>query len=124
MENQSSPFTLLALRLAPFYVWLGILSMQPHKEERFMFPVYPLMCFNAAVSVYLIRGWMEVAYIKLTHSPYQVSGQTPYILLLKSCLRRPPKLEYSATSPSPLSSHPPSYLSPASSLYGTTTTRR
>jgi len=70
--NQSSHFTLLALRLAPFYIWLGILTMQPHKEERFMFPVYPLLCFNAAVATYLIRGWMEVAYIKVTRSPYQV----------------------------------------------------
>jgi alpha-1,2-mannosyltransferase len=72
IPSQSSHFTLLALRLAPFYIWLGILSMQPHKEERFMFPVYPLLCFNAAVAIYLIRGWMEAAYIKATRSPYQV----------------------------------------------------
>jgi alpha-1,2-mannosyltransferase len=70
--NQSSHFTLLALRLAPFYIWLGILTMQPHKEERFMYPVYPLLCFNAAVATYLIRGWMEVVYIKVTRSPYRV----------------------------------------------------
>ncbi|KAF9055820.1 asparagine-linked glycosylation 9 protein isoform a [Panaeolus papilionaceus] len=72
-SNQSSPFTILALRLAPLYLWIGILSLQPHKEERFMFPVYPLLCFNAAVSVYLIRGWMEVAYVKATSSPYRAS---------------------------------------------------
>jgi alpha-1,2-mannosyltransferase len=74
--NQSSPFTILALRLAPLYLWLGILTLQPHKEERFMFPAYPLLCFNAAVCVYLVRGWVEVAYIKYTKSPYQVSFQT------------------------------------------------
>lgn len=73
--NQSSHSTLLALRLAPFYIWLGILTMQPHKEERFMFPAYPLLCFNAAVAIYLIRGWMEVAYIKVTGSPYQVRDE-------------------------------------------------
>ncbi|KAJ3504710.1 hypothetical protein NLJ89_g7791 [Agrocybe chaxingu] len=71
--NQSSPFTLLALRLAPLYLWLGILTLQPHKEERFMFPAYPLLCFNAAVSIYLIRGWLEVGYIKATNSPYRAS---------------------------------------------------
>lgn len=72
-NDQSSPFTLLALRLAPFYLWLAILTAQTHKEERFMFPVYPLLCFNAAVTLYLVRGWMEVSFIKVTKSPYQVS---------------------------------------------------
>ena len=70
--NQSSPFTLLTLRLVPLYVWTAILTGQAHKEERFMFPAYPLICFNAAVALYLIRGWMEVAYISATNSPYQV----------------------------------------------------
>lgn len=73
LADQSSPFTVLALRLAPFYLWLSILTLQPHKEERFMYPAYPLLCFNAAVSVYLMRGWLETAFIKLTNSPYRVS---------------------------------------------------
>lgn len=71
-EN-SSPFTVLAFRLMPMYIWMVILNIQPHKEERFMFPVYPLICFNAAVSVYLMRGWLEVAFVKITKSPYRVS---------------------------------------------------
>lgn len=71
--DQSSPFTLLALRLAPLYVWTAILTAQAHKEERFMFPAYPLICFNAAVALYLIRGWMEVAYISATKSSYRAS---------------------------------------------------
>ncbi|KAI9460480.1 asparagine-linked glycosylation 9 protein isoform a [Lactarius psammicola] len=71
--EQSSPFRLLALRLLPLYIWLGIFTVQPHKEERFMYPVYPLVCFNAAVMTYLLRGWIEVAYIKMTKSPYKAS---------------------------------------------------
>ncbi|KAI0257241.1 asparagine-linked glycosylation 9 protein isoform a [Lactifluus subvellereus] len=71
--EQSSPFRILALRLLPMYVWIGILSIQPHKEERFMYPVYPLICFNAAVMTYLLRGWIETAYIKITKSPYRAS---------------------------------------------------
>ncbi|PFH52224.1 glycosyltransferase family 22 protein [Amanita thiersii Skay4041] len=71
--DQSSPYTVLTIRLAPFYLWLGILTLQPHKEERFMFPAYPLLCFNAAVTVYLVRGWQEVIFIKLTNSPYRAS---------------------------------------------------
>ncbi|KAF7307149.1 Glycosyltransferase family 22 protein [Mycena indigotica] len=71
--DQSSPFTVLALRLAPFYLWTAILTAQPHKEERFMFPAYPLLCFNAAVTLYLVRGWLETAFISVTKSPYRAS---------------------------------------------------
>ena len=78
--ERSSPFTLLAMRLFPLYLWLGILTAQPHKEERFMFPAYPLICFNAAVTLYLARGWLEVAYIKATASPYQVSAMSGSLL--------------------------------------------
>ena len=77
--ERSSPFTLLAMRLLPLYIWVGILTSQPHKEERFMFPAYPLICFNAAVTLYLARGWLEVAYIRATASPYQVSTVSPSI---------------------------------------------
>jgi alpha-1,2-mannosyltransferase len=73
VRGQSSSFTLLSIRLAPFYVWLAILMAQEHKEERFMYPIYPLLCFNAAVTLYLMRGWLETAFIKLTKSPYKVS---------------------------------------------------
>lgn len=71
-HQESSPFFLLAIRLAPFYLWLGVLSLQAHKEERFMFPIYPLLCFNAAVTLYLVRGWIGVVYTRFT-SQYQVS---------------------------------------------------
>jgi alpha-1,2-mannosyltransferase len=71
-KEESSPFTILGLRLSPFYLWMIILTSQAHKEERFMFPAYTMLCFNAAVTIYLIRGWMEVAYIKITKSPYRV----------------------------------------------------
>ena len=70
--EESSPYTLMTMRLAPLYLWVGFMSLQPHKEERFMYPIYPLICFNAAVTLYLVRGWIEVAYIKATSSPYKV----------------------------------------------------
>ncbi|KAG8769419.1 mannosyltransferase [Ceratobasidium sp. 428] len=69
----SSPYALLAVRLAPFYLWVAVLTAQAHKEERFMYPTYPLLCFNAATTLYLMRGWMETAYIKVTKSPYRAS---------------------------------------------------
>ncbi|CAE6455165.1 unnamed protein product [Rhizoctonia solani] len=74
VDQTSSPYTLLAIRLAPFYLWVITLTFQAHKEERFLYPVYPLVCFNAAVTLYLVRGWMETAYIKATNSPYRAAN--------------------------------------------------
>jgi alpha-1,2-mannosyltransferase len=70
--ERSSAYTLMTMRLLPMYIWLAIFASQPHKEERFMFPIYPLICFNAAICLYLMRGWVEAAYISFTKSPYQV----------------------------------------------------
>lgn len=75
VAGETSPYTLLSLRLLPFYLWLAIMSLQPHKEERFMFPVYPLLCFNACVTVFLVKGWMETTFIYFTNSPYRVSAK-------------------------------------------------
>ncbi|KZS93306.1 glycosyltransferase family 22 protein [Sistotremastrum niveocremeum HHB9708] len=71
--DQGSPFLSLAMRLAPFYLWFTVMSLQPHKEERFMYPVYPLLCFNASITIYLVRGWLEVFYVKVTSSPYRAA---------------------------------------------------
>ncbi|KAF2213494.1 glycosyltransferase family 22 protein [Cercospora zeae-maydis SCOH1-5] len=40
--------------LTPFYLWLAIFTLQPHKEERFMYPAYPALILNAAVSFHII----------------------------------------------------------------------
>lgn len=69
--DQTSPYSLVAFRLAPFYLWMIVLTLQPHKEERFMYPAYPLLCFNAATTLYLVRGWLEAIYTK-TVSVYAV----------------------------------------------------
>ena len=71
--GETSPYILLTLRLLPFHIWLGILTHQAHKEERFMFPAYPLLCFNAAVGIFLVRGWIEAAFIAYTKSPWKAS---------------------------------------------------
>ena len=38
----------------PFYLWLAIFSAQAHKEERFMYPGYPFLAFNAAITLHTI----------------------------------------------------------------------
>jgi alpha-1,2-mannosyltransferase len=39
---------------SPFYLWLGIFTLQPHKEERFMYPAYPALALNAAISLHIL----------------------------------------------------------------------
>ncbi|WPH00086.1 alpha-1,2-mannosyltransferase alg9 [Acrodontium crateriforme] len=40
--------------LSPFYIWLAIFTLQPHKEERFMYPAYPALALNAAMALHII----------------------------------------------------------------------
>ncbi|KIV94903.1 hypothetical protein PV10_02624 [Exophiala mesophila] len=44
--------------LAPFYLWLGIFSVQPHKEERFIYPAYPFLALNAAIAFHSLLVWI------------------------------------------------------------------
>lgn len=68
----SPTWQLLAMRTAPVYIWLAVVWTQPHKEERFMFPIYTLLCWNAAVSVTLVRGLVEAFFVAITKSPVKV----------------------------------------------------
>jgi alpha-1,2-mannosyltransferase len=78
--------TLLAFRLAPAYVWFGVLTWQAHKEERFGFVAYPALAFSAATTVYLVRGWLEKVYVHFTHSPYRASRSSLFSTWTKSVL--------------------------------------
>ncbi|CAI9637829.1 unnamed protein product [Alternaria burnsii] len=40
--------------VSPFYLWLTIFTVQPHKEERFMYPAYPALAWNAALSLHIL----------------------------------------------------------------------
>jgi len=40
--------------VSPFYLWLAIFTVQPHKEERFMYPAYPALAWNAALSLHIL----------------------------------------------------------------------
>ncbi|XP_030883988.1 alpha-1,2-mannosyltransferase ALG9-like [Leptonychotes weddellii] len=48
VQNLGHPYW---LTLAPMYIWFIIFFIQPHKEERFLFPVYPLICLCGAVAL-------------------------------------------------------------------------
>uniref|UniRef100_A0A5S6Q9A6 Mannosyltransferase n=1 Tax=Trichuris muris TaxID=70415 RepID=A0A5S6Q9A6_TRIMR len=36
------------------YLWMFVFFSQKHKEERFLYPMYPMLCVNAATSLYLL----------------------------------------------------------------------
>ncbi|XP_008544878.1 alpha-1,2-mannosyltransferase ALG9 [Microplitis demolitor] len=41
--------------LSPLYLWIIVMFMQPHKEERFLFPIYPMICLAGAITVDVIQ---------------------------------------------------------------------
>lgn len=60
---------LQSLRLTSviFYLWMIIFTAQAHKEERFLFPIYPLICLLAAIGLvqlksYLLGKWLTMSF--------------------------------------------------------------
>lgn len=51
--NEWRPRVLIAL--SPIYVWLAAITALPHKEERFMYVIYPLLCLAAAATLASFR---------------------------------------------------------------------
>lgn len=43
------------LSISPLFLWLIVFTIQPHKEERFLFPVYPLITLCGAVSLDILQ---------------------------------------------------------------------
>ncbi|CAN1145873.1 Dol-P-Man:Man(6)GlcNAc(2)-PP-Dol alpha-1,2-mannosyltransferase [Linum perenne] len=54
----------LLIVVSPLYIWLGFMSLQPHKEERFLYPVYPLVCVAASA---VIESFPDL--VKEKHNP-------------------------------------------------------
>ena len=88
LPGRPAPRALIAA--APVYLWLGALSMLPHKEERFLYVVYPLVgtarpphvatnlcpafalpvgCHYCAAATYLVKFPEHVARCSWTHIP-------------------------------------------------------
>ncbi|KAM3396015.1 dol-P-Man:Man(6)GlcNAc(2)-PP-Dol alpha-1,2-mannosyltransferase [Capsicum galapagoense] len=41
----------LLIVVSPVYLWIFFMSLQPHKEERFLYPIYPLICVAASAVI-------------------------------------------------------------------------
>jgi alpha-1,2-mannosyltransferase len=44
--------------LASVVPWLAVTFFRPHKEERFLFPIYPVLCFGAALVVFKVVEYL------------------------------------------------------------------
>ncbi len=86
VAGQTAPAAILATKLSPMYLWLAVLSTQAHKEERFLFPAYGFILFNACTTLFLARSWMEVAFVKITKSPYRVTQSRMFGYFTRSVL--------------------------------------
>ena len=76
-DEGALPTTRLLLVLSGLYLWLLFFSLPPHKEERFMFPIYPLLCFAAAISISaLARGLSRLLGAPSARAPRSSSKRT------------------------------------------------
>ncbi|KAI3634787.1 hypothetical protein MIR68_007168 [Amoeboaphelidium protococcarum] len=54
-SSNGRPFISLLFKLLPMYLWMLVFSAQPHKEERFLFVIYPLISLSAAICLCLCK---------------------------------------------------------------------
>lgn len=65
------------LALSPLYIWILIFFTRPHKEERFLFPIYPLFALCGAVTIdHLQKIW---CYYFTQHKSYHYTDTTNWI---------------------------------------------
>ncbi|OKL64308.1 hypothetical protein UA08_00919 [Talaromyces atroroseus] len=70
-SNSSQTLVRSLAFVSPFYVWMAIFTIQPHKEERFMYPAYPFIVLNAALAFHLILEYLG------TNKPGTLMGLIP-----------------------------------------------
>lgn len=78
----------LLVIISPIYIWLGFMSLQPHKEERFLYPIYPLICVAASAFLESIPDFFRDKYNPNDNSVPVMIGKSirPLILGLILCV--------------------------------------
>uniref|UniRef100_A0A8C8AGD7 Mannosyltransferase n=1 Tax=Otus sunia TaxID=257818 RepID=A0A8C8AGD7_9STRI len=71
VQNLGRPYW---LTLAPMYIWIMIFFSQPHKEERFLFPIYPLICLCSAVALSALQKCYHFVFQRYRLEHYTVSS--------------------------------------------------
>ncbi|XP_031548781.1 alpha-1,2-mannosyltransferase ALG9-like isoform X2 [Actinia tenebrosa] len=60
--------------MAAMYIWIGIFFTRPHKEERFLFPIYPLFILFGAVSLSKVQKLFHHLFTRTNRQHYSVSS--------------------------------------------------
>ncbi|XP_069732675.1 alpha-1,2-mannosyltransferase ALG9 isoform X4 [Phaenicophaeus curvirostris] len=71
VQNLGRPYW---LTLAPMYIWIMIFFIQPHKEERFLFPIYPLICLCSAVALSALQKCYHFIFQRYRLEHYTISS--------------------------------------------------
>ncbi|PNF36246.1 Alpha-1,2-mannosyltransferase ALG9 [Cryptotermes secundus] len=70
------------LSLMPLYLWGTVFFTQPHKEERFMFPVYPLICLCGAITVDSIQKlWFRFCIRDVERGTHYLTHTAPIMVV-------------------------------------------
>ncbi|XP_060516914.1 alpha-1,2-mannosyltransferase ALG9 [Cylas formicarius] len=72
------------LSLSPMFLWLIVFMFQKHKEERFLFPIYTMICLSGAVSLDIIqklwfRGW---AFVRKNTGGSHYLDKTTFVMVI------------------------------------------
>ncbi|XP_023236316.1 alpha-1,2-mannosyltransferase ALG9-like isoform X2 [Centruroides sculpturatus] len=62
-------FIKLLESMSAMYIWIIIFFLQPHKEERFLFPIYPFFCLFGALTTDLFQKTLNIAFQRY-HLPF------------------------------------------------------
>ncbi|XP_068086468.1 alpha-1,2-mannosyltransferase ALG9 [Anabrus simplex] len=69
------------LSIAPLYIWFAVFFTQPHKEERFLFPVYPMICLCGAITVDCIQKlWFRFFVTDAERGSHYLNHTTPIMV--------------------------------------------
>ena len=125
--------------LTPFYLWLTIFTLQPHKEERFMYPAYPFLALSAAITLHFILAFignsnpktligkippqlklaviLPVIFSSILLSTLRIAGTvTGYNATLKIYSHLPQQIHLQKAHPSALAEHDPNINIPFMSV--------
>ncbi|KAK6962505.1 alpha-1 2-mannosyltransferase ALG9-like isoform X1 [Biomphalaria glabrata] len=70
LKSKTSSVLQLVMSLSPLYIWILIFFTRPHKEERFLFPIYPFIALAAATvldSLQRLLDLLQQGQKKATH---------------------------------------------------------
>ncbi|KAN0049917.1 hypothetical protein ACTA71_003015 [Dictyostelium dimigraforme] len=52
--------------LCPYYIWFGFMTYLPHKEERFLFVIYPFIALAGSISFYIGLNVLNTIILKIS----------------------------------------------------------